>query len=214
MKKYHYVYVTTNLANGKKYVGDHSTNILDDDYLGSGKIIKDSIKKYGKEKFTKEIIKLCETKKEAFDLQEKYINKFNTLIPNGYNISPKGGRGVRGWYQHSTETKEKIRKSNRGKKHPPLSEEHKKKLSDIGKGRKQTQEHITKKANSRRGKSFSEESKKRKSESMKGKVPWNKGMPASKESKEKNRQAHLGKKLSTEHKNKISESLKKTLNNR
>jgi len=26
-------------------------------------------------------------------LEEKYIKNFNTLVPNGYNISPTGGRG-------------------------------------------------------------------------------------------------------------------------
>jgi hypothetical protein len=33
MKKYNYVYVTTNLINGAQYVGDHSTNNLNDDTL-------------------------------------------------------------------------------------------------------------------------------------------------------------------------------------
>ncbi len=48
MKKYNYVYVTTNLINGAQYVGDHSTNNLNDDYLGSGKYLFRSIKKYKK----------------------------------------------------------------------------------------------------------------------------------------------------------------------
>lgn len=41
-------------------IGDHSTNKLDDSYLGSGKIIKDAIKLHGKENFKREIIKICE----------------------------------------------------------------------------------------------------------------------------------------------------------
>jgi len=41
MKKlFNYVYITRNLLNNKQYVGDHSTNNLNDDYLGSGSIIK------------------------------------------------------------------------------------------------------------------------------------------------------------------------------
>ena len=37
MNKYHFVYITTNTINGKQYVGDHSTNNINDHYLGSGK---------------------------------------------------------------------------------------------------------------------------------------------------------------------------------
>ena len=112
-KKYNFVYLTTNLINGKKYIGDHSTNDLNDCYIGTGSYIKRAIKKYGKNNFGKQILENFETKKEAFDNQEKYINEYNTLVPNGYNISPKGGLGNPGC--HSKETKNKIGKSNKGK---------------------------------------------------------------------------------------------------
>jgi len=47
------VYKTTNLINGKIYVGLHVTDNLEDDYLGSGSQLKLAVKKYGKEKFQK-----------------------------------------------------------------------------------------------------------------------------------------------------------------
>jgi group I intron endonuclease len=87
----HFIYLTTNLINGKKYVGDHSTDNLDDKYLGSGIILKKAIKKHGKENFERKILELFETKEEAFNAQEKYINEYNTLIPYGYNIDKSGG---------------------------------------------------------------------------------------------------------------------------
>jgi group I intron endonuclease len=113
-KKYHITYITTNNITGKQYVGDHSTNNINDNYLGSGILILKAIKKYGKKNFSKEILKICESKEEAFEYQEKYINKFNTLQPRGYNISPKGGHNVKDCF--SEETKIKIGFSSRGRK--------------------------------------------------------------------------------------------------
>jgi group I intron endonuclease len=116
---YNFVYITTNLVNGKQYVGDHSTNNINDSYLGSGLLIQKSMYKYGRKNFKRKILKICETKKEAFNAQEKYINEYNTLFPNGYNISPKGGVGVNDC--HAYETKEKIRNSLKG---IPKTKEH------------------------------------------------------------------------------------------
>jgi len=90
-KRYNYVYITTNISSGKQYVGDHSTDNLEDGYLGSGIILSKVIKKYGRKNFKREILELFESKEEAFNAQEKYINEYNTLTPEGYNISPAGG---------------------------------------------------------------------------------------------------------------------------
>jgi group I intron endonuclease len=139
----HYVYLTTNLINGKQYIGDHSTHNLDDGYLGSGKLIRRSLKKYGKENFKKEILEHCETKELAFNNQEKYINQYNTLHPNGYNINPIGGFNK-------------------------MDEKTRKKISKSRKGIKFTKEHIKKLSKSHKGISQTEESKKKISESLKG----------------------------------------------
>jgi len=98
-------------------VGDHSCNDLNHhktkSYLGSGRYFLHAKKEYGKENFKREILLFFPTKKEAFDAQEKYITQFNTLYPNGYNLSPTGGIGVKGCC--SAETKKKIGDANRGR---------------------------------------------------------------------------------------------------
>jgi hypothetical protein len=104
-KKYNFVFITTNLINGKQYIGDHSTNNLDDNYLGSGIYIHNAILKYGKENFKIQILEFFDTRKEAFNAQEKHIKKCNTLIPKGYNVSPKGGHQTNGGFNAKSRKK-------------------------------------------------------------------------------------------------------------
>ena len=107
-----FVYITTNLINGKQYVGSH--NGQKEGYMGSGVLILKAIKKYGPKNFRREILEENLSIEESRLNEEKYIKKYNTLQPNGYNISPTGGLGIYGC--HSENTKRKIGNSNRGKK--------------------------------------------------------------------------------------------------
>ena len=50
--KYHYFYITKNKENGKLYAGIHSTNDLNDGYIGSGKLLLRAIQKYKKSSTT------------------------------------------------------------------------------------------------------------------------------------------------------------------
>lgn len=88
------IYKTTNLLNGKIYIGQDSKN--DPNYLGSGKTLKRAINKYGKNNFTKEIIEICETKKDLNDREIYWIGKMDSRNRKiGYNISKGGAEGDR-----------------------------------------------------------------------------------------------------------------------
>jgi len=157
--KFNFVYITTNLINGKQYVGDHSTDDLNcaytKRYRGGGTILKNAIKKYERKNFNREILDFFPTKQEAFDAQEKYIIQFNTLVPNGYNISPKGGCKAKG--SVSEDTKKKHSEMMKGKKKPPRSKEHQQKLNEANRGRHHTKEAREKIRKSSLGKKMSAE---------------------------------------------------------
>ena len=74
MKKY-YVYKLTNKYNGKIYIGEHgSEDIENDKYDGSGSILPDVRKKYGKDWFIREILHVFDTKQEALAKEKKNCN--------------------------------------------------------------------------------------------------------------------------------------------
>jgi len=126
----HYVYVTTNLINGKQYVGDHTINPKEKYYyLGSGNAFRHAVSIYGEYLFFKEILEWFLTRKEAFDAQEKYIKQFNTISPMGYNISPTGGMYKNTITHFSEEHRKHLKESHMGQiawnRNIPASEESK-----------------------------------------------------------------------------------------
>ena len=181
------IYKTTNLINGKIYIGQDSKN--NPKYLGSGVIIIKAIKKYGKENFIKETIEHCETK-ENLDLKEIYwINYYNSVNPNGYNISIGGG-GCLGC-KISDKTKEKLSDVNKGK---ILSDETKQKISEANKGKIFTKTHKDKISKNHAD--------------VNGKNNPMYGKTHSDEIKEKLKNINLGKKASKKTKEKMSEQRK------
>ena len=82
------IYKITNLINGKSYVGQ-SVHIERrwQEHCRAGKrsLIGQAIEKYGKEKFSFQVLEECEA--ELLDEKEEYyIAKCNSVVPNGYNI--------------------------------------------------------------------------------------------------------------------------------
>lgn len=90
---YGFIYLTTNNINGKKYIGmcKYTHEKL---YLGSGKILKEAIKKYGKENFERIILQECETFEELSLAEEQWIKKYNAVEDlNFYNLTSGGFGG-------------------------------------------------------------------------------------------------------------------------
>ena len=163
-----YIYLTTNLINGKVYVGQQTTNTKN--YYGSGNLIKLALSKYGIHNFKKEILCYCSTVSDLNESERFYISKYNSTNKKiGYNIAIGGTDGTMLGRKHSELTKHKISQSHTGK---ILSDEHKKKLSESKKGKKlpkRTDEFKQKLRLANLGKKHTKESKNKMSQSHKGK---------------------------------------------
>ena len=81
----HYIYITTCKINGKKYLGQHNTDLIfiedmqHDGYLGTGMLQIRAIKKYGKENFEKEILAVFANQEMADKKEIEYIEKLKVI---------------------------------------------------------------------------------------------------------------------------------------
>lgn len=145
---FNYVYKITNLINDKYYIGKHSTDDIDDNYFGSGKLLLRAFKKYGKENFKKEIISFCTNEVSAFALEGELVTMCEVNDPMCYNMI-LGGVGILGiengftGKQHSEETKRRmseLKKKLVGEAAPrygvKLSDETRRKIRERAIGRK------------------------------------------------------------------------------
>jgi group I intron endonuclease len=200
-----YIYITTNKINGKKYVGKCQRTVeKSEHYLGSGNLLKHSIKKYGKDNFIKEILEKNLNLSNIQDRERYWIKILDTKFPKGYNLTD-GGEGL---LNPTDETRKRMSEKNKklsGVNSPkygkPVSEETKKKISEKLKNRYRSPETIEKHKQKMLGRITSKETKKKMSDSKKGK----KHTPTQ---IEKRRQKLIGKPLSKEHKEKIGKSNK------
>lgn len=146
------IYKATNRITGKSYIGyssnwksrkrlhKHHANLGDKNYL-----FYNSIRKHGFDSFNWEIIYQSKDKLHTLEKMENYfIEQFNTLSPNGYNMKTGGGGGN-------------------------LSEESRNKISKSRKGIKFSEEHINNLRISHQGKKHTEDQKRKISETLKGK---------------------------------------------
>jgi hypothetical protein len=103
-KKYHIIYKTTCLITKKYYIGMHSTDNLEDGYMGSGKALRYSLKRYGKENHKVEILEMVESR-ELLAEREKSIVTLSK-VRNGKCMNLKVG-GIGGFTKKAKKKKTK-----------------------------------------------------------------------------------------------------------
>lgn len=162
-KKYHFIYKTTNLLNGKYYIGMHSTDNMDDGYLGSGKRLRYSIRKHGEGNHEREILEFVDSREELKKREEEIVNlneiakvECMNLVVGGEGgftteVQSLGGKATNKKYSNPVHTNERVNWSSKGgtnryKKYgvsdkfkydwngKEHSEETKKKMSESSKG--------------------------------------------------------------------------------
>lgn len=73
-KTYHFIYKTTDTRNGNFYIGMHSTDNLNDGYVGSGDRLKKLIYKHGKEIFNIEILEFFPNRNSLKQREKEIVN--------------------------------------------------------------------------------------------------------------------------------------------
>ena len=116
------IYKVTNNTNGKIYIGKHQTKNPNDSYYGSGKAIKDSIRKHGKHNFTKEVLFVFDNEDQMNAKERELITEDFVCRSDTYNmgIGGEGGPHFKG-HKHTAETKAKVSASNKSRDYKPLS---------------------------------------------------------------------------------------------
>jgi len=129
---HYYIYKITNIINNKFYYGMHSTKNLNDGYMGSGKRLVESIKKYGIENFRKEIIEFLPDKKSLMLREAEIVTEELISNPLCLNLKKGGeGGGVKG-IKRSLSIRAKISNGRKGIK---FSQRHIENMSKAQKGK-------------------------------------------------------------------------------
>ena len=184
-------------VNGKSYIGQTCKSLsrrINKDFSGykGCSVFWNVIQKYGVENIITEILCECNTLAEANYKEKWYIERFNTLSPNGYNLTTGGDNK-----KLSVETRKRISAGQKGR--PPsrgmLGKKHslksRQKMSESHKGQIPSSVSVEKGLKTREGYQHSPETRRLLSETKRG-----------------SKNPMYGKSLSAEHRRKISESHK------
>lgn len=90
---YGYIYITTNLVNGKQYIGKHVSKEFDENYKGSGILLQKAINKYGKDAFETKLLKECTSLEDLNQSEIEEISIRDAIHSDHYYNLSGGGDG-------------------------------------------------------------------------------------------------------------------------
>lgn len=93
-RTYHFIYKTTCTSTGKFYVGMHSTDDIDDGYIGSGKLLWHSINKHGRDAHFSEILEFCDTRELLRKREAEIVNLELLALDECLNLKLGGEGGM------------------------------------------------------------------------------------------------------------------------
>lgn len=141
LQKAAFVYLVTNVFNGKKYVGFTTQTVQQrwEQHVGVPRLaarqLHKAVVEWGEICFIVETI-FEGTVDQALKAEVKFIKKYGTFGSEGYNRSPGGETWFLGC-KHTLETREKLSRLMKGRKH---SQETRNKIGIASRGRKPTPE--------------------------------------------------------------------------
>jgi len=106
-RKHHIIYKTTCIITGKWYIGMHSTDDLDDGYIGSGTHLWKSINKHGKDQHVCEVLEYLPTRKDLSNREKEILTQEVINDPRCMNFRT-GGTGNQPGKSSSEETRQKL----------------------------------------------------------------------------------------------------------
>lgn len=193
----HLGYQTIHKPTGRYYIGIHSTDDVNDGYLGSGTALEAAVRKHGRGEFHRHIVKEFPTRAEAADWEVATVTAAVVEDPRSFNLMLGGGAGGG---CHPT-TREKISKTLKSRTRK-VSAKTRRKLSEASKRRKITPEYREKLRRAKLGQKCSEATKARLRVA-------NVGKSLSEETKRKIGESNTGKRRTPEAKRRISKATSK-----
>jgi hypothetical protein len=135
-KKYHFIYKTIDIRNDNFYIGMHSTDNLDDGYVGSGTRLKHLLYKHGKEIFNMEILEFLPNRKLLKEREIEIVNSDLLLEEKCMNLKPGGYGGFNNeTHQFKCSQAAGLKHSERMKNDETYRLNHSKKISEANKRR-------------------------------------------------------------------------------